>query len=201
MSLKKTYPISLILSAFMLISTVSFSQNAVDENGKRTGPWVVKGADSKKADFPAESIYEEGEYLKNRKIGLWKRYWANGNLRSEIVYKNGRASGDFTTYYENGQMEEKGRMVGGKLQGDYELFYANGMPKQKKFFNEAGETDGLVTYWYDNGVKELEFETTDGVESGKATWFYKNGNLKKEKIFNNGVVESTKEHGKSGSTI
>jgi S-adenosylmethionine synthetase len=33
---------------------------------------------------------EEGAYVNNEKEGMWKRYWPNGAVRSEIYYENGK---------------------------------------------------------------------------------------------------------------
>lgn len=166
-------------------------QNQLDADGKKTGYWVVTGAMANKKEYKPDAVYEEGEYKRSRKIGLWKRYWPNGKLQSEINYVNGRSSGDYTTYYENGQKEESGTMKGGVLTGDFEMYWPNGNVRQKKTFDEYGETQGTVGYWFENGNKELEFETKDGKESGKATWYYENGDVKQEKTFNDGVVDNS----------
>ncbi len=189
---------SLCLIAVLLLSGFSgiAQDNQLDDQGKKTGYWVVTGEMSGKQGYAPDAIYEEGEYKKSRKTGIWKRYWPNAKLKSEINYVNGRASGTFITYYENGNVEESGNMVGGNLTGAWELNYPDGTPKQRKNFNESGETEGTVEYYHPNGQLELTFETTNGKETGKATWFYANGNVKKEKTFVNGEADAslTKEY-------
>lgn len=171
------------------VSNKTLAQNQLDADGKKTGHWVITGAMAKKSNYKPDAIYEEGEYKRSRKMGVWKRYWPNGKLKSEITYKNGRSSGDYTTYFENGQKEESGTMKGGVLTGEFEMYWPNGNVKQKKTFDELGETQGKVEYYFENGNKELEFETVDGKESGKAVWYFENGDVKQEKTFNNGVAD------------
>lgn len=190
---KKANYIFIILTGFFLSLQTLSAQNALDEDGKKTGHWVITGDISKEKGYAADSIVEEGDYKRNRKTGIWKKYWPNGNQKSEILYKNGRSTGPYTTYHSTGNIDEKGTMQGGMLVGSFEMYYPDGTPKQKKNFSETGETEGTVTYWYENGNKELEFETVNGKESGEATWFYENGDTKKVKNFADGVVQETKE--------
>ncbi|MFC1645896.1 toxin-antitoxin system YwqK family antitoxin [Candidatus Omnitrophota bacterium] len=49
--------------------------------------------------------------------GVHKEYYENGNLRSEISYKDGMWHGSFKTYYENGNLIEERNYVNGKLDG------------------------------------------------------------------------------------
>ena len=188
-------PVNYILFVFclMLSTQQGFSQNSVDENGKKTGHWVFTGSMSSEKGYAPEATVQEGDFIRGRKTGLWIKYWPNGEKKSEINYKNGRATGPYTTYFDNGQINEKSTMQGGLLVGKFEMYYPDGTPKQMKTFNENGETEGAVTYYYPNGKKELEFETVNGKESGKATWYYENGDPKKEKVFQDGAVQSTKE--------
>lgn len=186
--------IILSISFCFLFAGSVFSQNALDENGKKTGPWVITGNMSKQKGYDDTAKVEEGEYQRSRKVGVWKKYWPNGKLKSEIFYKSGRPTGDYKSYFENGNLEEKGTMSGGSLVGEFELYYEDGTPKQKKTFNEVGETEGAVTYWFPNGQKELEFETVNGKETGKAVWYFENGDKKKEKTFTDGVASAPIEY-------
>lgn len=187
-----SYIIFVFLSV-VLSTQLGYSQNALDEAGKKTGHWVFTGSNSKEKGYAPDAVVQEGDFSRGRKTGVWKNYWPNGNLKSEINYKNGRPTGPYTTYFENGNINEKATMQGGLLVGKFEMYYPDGTPKQIKNFNENGETEGTVTYFHPNGQKELEFETVNGKESGTATWYYENGDPKKVKDFADGVVQSTKE--------
>lgn len=56
--------------------------NRVDVNNRKHGRWIILGKTSREAHgFAPDAIVEEGEYSNNRKIGVWKTYWPNGNIR------------------------------------------------------------------------------------------------------------------------
>ncbi len=149
-------------------------------DGRKEGYWIIWAHMRNLPDFKPNDKVEEGNYKSNRKIGMWKKYYPNGNVKSEIEFKNGKASGDFTTYYENGQVEEQGSWKGRAYTGSFKRWHANGELAQEKNFNENGKTDGTVRYYHSNGQLELEFGTKNGVESGKATRYYPNGDIKEE---------------------
>ena len=53
-------------------------------DGKKEGYWIIWAHMRNLPDFKPNDKIEEGNYKTNRKIGMWKKYWANGNLKSEI---------------------------------------------------------------------------------------------------------------------
>lgn len=164
--------------------------NRVDVNNKKQGWWVIFGKTARKArGFAPEAKVEEGEYSNSRKIGLWKKYWPNENVRSEITYKSGRTNGPFTTYYESGKIEEKGFWKNNRYTGDFTRYHKNGTPSQQLKFNEDGKRDGEQKFFYENGQEELVFTVKKGIEDGKLTRYYANGDVKEEKVFNNGEVD------------
>ena len=148
-------------------------------DGKKEGPWVIFASMRNLTDYKPEDKYEEGNYKTNRKVGLWKRYFASGNTQSEVNYVNGRAKGTFRTYYdEPGKLEESGNQRGKTLTGNFKRYHQNGQLAQEKNFNVKGQSEGQQKYILPNGVVELEFSTSSGVEIGTATRRYPNGDIK-----------------------
>jgi antitoxin component YwqK of YwqJK toxin-antitoxin module len=187
-----------LIVLIILFSSSSWAQTDTinqtnPENGRKLGYWIVLGSMSKEKGYSGEAKVEEGVYNNSRKQGVWKKYWPNGKLKSEIFYNRGRSTGSYTTYFKNGNVEEKGTMKNGLLYGDYQLFWENGKARQEKTFNELGVTEGKVELFYENGEKELVFNTVNGVEQGESTWFYENGDVKKKMAFNGGTPEKTEE--------
>ena len=122
-----------ILILILTASSVSHSAmsqsdtlNALDENGKKVGYWIITGDISKETGYDATAKVQEGIYVRNRKNGVWVKYHKNGAVMSKVEYKNGRASGTFVTYFDNGNKEEEGNWKGGSYKGDYDMFYENG---------------------------------------------------------------------------
>ncbi len=163
-------------------------------DGKKEGPWVIFAKMRNLKGYQPDDKYEEGDYKSNRKTGIWKRYYASGNLKSEITYSNGRASGAFTTYYdEPGKVEEQGNQKGRVLTGSFKRYHPNGTIAQEKNFNDKGQSEGPQKYVFENGVVELEFTTKAGVETGTATRRYPNGDIKEVVEYGAGGVVEKRE--------
>lgn len=187
-NLKNIMLLILVVFSTTLLAKAPQDINKLDENGRKTGYWIITGDISKEKGYEPDAKVEEGEYVSSRKTGLWKKYWKNGKLKSEITFKRGRPNGDYVTYFENGNIEEKSSWGGNKQTGTYEMYYPNGQLMKKKVFSNDGKSTGKVEYFFENGQKELEFTTVDGIEEGEATWFYENGDVKIKKDFSGGAV-------------
>ena len=146
--------------------------------GKKEGYWVIYGKMRNLPDYKPDGIIEEGLFKTSRKQGLWKKYYPDGTMKSEIKYVNGRPMGEFITYHPNGQVEEQGNWKGRVYTGNFERYYEDGTVSQKKVFNEKGKTEGVVEYYHANGQLELSFTTNNGKELGTATRFWPNGDVK-----------------------
>lgn len=191
MRLLLTLVISVLFASNNYAQSDTLNQTNPD-NGRKTGYWIVTGSISKVKGYDPDAKVEEGIFKNSRKNGLWKKYWPNGNLKSEIIYNNGRSTGAYTTYFSNGKTEEKGTMQNGLLVGEYKLYWPNGEARQLKSFNDLGSTEGRVQFFYENGKPELDFTTENGKETGKSTWYFENGDVKREVTYNEaGVVAET----------
>ncbi len=72
------------------------------------GFWRVVGPVKNKPDYNGGKLYEEGTYVDSKKTGMWKRFWPNGKLISEIEYKQNRPLGNYRIYHKDGTVEEQG---------------------------------------------------------------------------------------------
>jgi len=188
----------LFLVLFYSLSKGSLSQsfnykdeevNKVDANGKKQGRWVILGKMRPKLKYAPEELVETGNYQNSRKVGLWKKYFKGGKLKSEINYRLGRPYGAFTTYHPNGTKEEQGSWKGSKYTGNLTRWHQNGKVSQRVEFNTSGKMDGTVKYFYENGKPELIFTAANGIESGLATRYYENGDVKEITNFINGTID------------
>ncbi len=152
--------------------------------GKKEGYWIIYGKMRNLPDYSPDGIIEKGFFKSSRKQGLWKKYYPDGTLKSEIQYVNGRPKGEFKTFHSNGQLEEQGNWKGRVYTGNFERYYEDGTIAQKKVFNEKGKTEGVVEYYHVNGQLELSFTTDNGKESGTATRYWPNGDIKETIDFN-----------------
>lgn len=182
------------LSILMILAVLGFSAaakevNATDASGKRQGYWIIKGSMANDRNYAPEAVVEEGNYVNNLKEGLWKKYWPNGKLKSEINYSFGKPEGEYSTYYENGQLEERANWINGKNVGKFNRFYDNGNPQQEFYFADNGKRNGIQKYYYDNGKMALEVSIVNGAEEGVMKRYNMDGSLKEESTFNAGTLK------------
>lgn len=163
--------------------------NQYDENGLKTGYWVIKGHMVNATKYKPDQKIEEGRYEANKREGLWKKYHTNGKLKSEITYVSNRPHGPYKLYYPSGNIEEQGNWVRQHNTGDFKRYHKNGNIAQDFTFEDNGRRTGNQRYFYENGNLEMEVEIVMGVEEGVMKRYYPNGDLMEEKELSNGVVK------------
>lgn len=179
---------TVMASVMLYAQAYSGEVNHVDESGKRQGYWIITGYMTKDAAYSPEAKVEEGEYRNSQKEGLWKRYWPNGKLKSEITYEGGHPQGWYRTYYDTGVCEEEGGWWNNRNAGYLRRWHPNGQAQQMFNFDNNGKRQGLQRYFYENGNLELEVSVINGSESGPYRRYYPDGSLAEEKVFENGAV-------------
>lgn len=163
--------------------------NQTDSKGQRQGYWIIKGDMVDDHDYKPANKVEEGNYIDNRKDGLWKKYWPGGKLRSEVNYKSGKPLGEYKLYYANGKLEEHSTWSNNKNSGDFKRYYENGNPQQSFLFSENGKRNGVQRYYHENGKLSLEVNIVNGQESGLMKRYNPDGSIAEEKVFENGVLK------------
>lgn len=186
--MKHLLSILMIFSSIVLFAQSNEKINQLDSNNKRQGYWIVRNIDNSQPGYKENQIIEEGNYENSWKVGLWKSYYPNGKLKSEIHYEMGRPMGRYKLYYENGQLEEAGNWKRTKNTGEFKRYYPNGNLMQDFSFTEAGLRTGEQNYYYSNGNLRLQGNWENGKESGLITEYYENGDISSKKYFSNGEL-------------
>lgn len=164
--------------------------NALDDQGRKTGYWIIDGNLRPTKGYTPEQVIEEGNYQANKKQGLWKRYFPNGKILSEITYDRNIPNGPYKTYYPTGKLEEQGNWSFNKNTGDFKRFHPNGQVSQDFTFNDNGIRNGVQKYYHENGQLELEVDIVMGKEEGTLKRYYANGDLKETKEFKSGTMDA-----------
>ena len=107
-------------------------------------------------------------------------YWDNGEVLSQVHYKDGLRDGSCRYYHKNGNLMTEGFYLKGKMSGDWGHYYDNGQIESHGTYNytESGDysrKDGVWKYYYENGQLQRESIIKDGVEELK--FYDKEGNL------------------------
>jgi hypothetical protein len=121
----------LLLNIVFRISAVNgqLQENYVDSIGQKQGDWVeyrvlpskiiindlypkiVDGDsvlimyDHKIFDERSEIVSCVGKYKDGLKIGLWKEFYSNDTLKSEVEYRNGIPFGSCKLFWKNGNLK------------------------------------------------------------------------------------------------
>ncbi len=102
--------------------------------------------------------------------GLMKSFYSNGNLESEMNFRDSVREGEAKFFFENGNLKE-------------ERTYSN------------GKVDGLVKIYSESGKLKETFVIENGRREGPTSFFDENGNYLADKFYENGkiVVEPKSE--------
>ncbi len=143
-------------------------------DGKKRGQWEYNRADGNKQPtevydntgdmikkttyFTTGKVEIEREMKDGKNNGVTRRYDNEGNLRSEINYKNGREDGKSVIFYLSNEDNYKATSyyTNGKLNGDYSEEYENGKPKAKGTYTNGSKTGKWIYYNKDGSVKREE---------------------------------------------
>ena len=82
--------------------------------------------------------------------GLCRRWNENGQLREEIMYKDGNRHGLQKVWYVSGKLFEKIMYKDGEWHGLYKSWYENGQCCEEKMY-EYGLRHGFCNWWHANG--------------------------------------------------
>ena len=168
-----------------------------------------------------EAIYDNG-YLKDlneynryddegKKTGVWRTYFNNGEIASEIVYKGGNKNGLSKVFNDKGKLIDLQRMEGDTIAGHvdelviidlYKGYYPNGKIKlvggldngQKNgIYREYDEEGNIINgYIYQKDTLIAEGIISGyGIYEGEWTYYFKSGAVKAK-----GAYENSKKEGK-----
>lgn len=138
-----------------------------------------------------------------------KSYYENGNIKSELRYKDGCLDGECIWYFSNGKPELKINYVMDTLQGESLRWYENGFMQSRCFYKnneydsifesynvmgkmvkreyyKEGVKHGALTQWYNNGNLFLEGAYDEGMFDGRWIIYYENGSIGSTATYNKG---------------
>ena len=124
----------LFISFIFLSEGKSQHKMLLMQKEKKQVAWIITGDISKQKGYADAAKVEEGEYKRSRKVGVWIKYWPNGEKKAEIFYDQWKTYGDYKSFYENGQLEESGSMKAGNLVGEFAMYYPDGTTKTEENF-------------------------------------------------------------------
>lgn len=169
-------------------TTRNDSINVRDSNNQKQGWWKIYNDDGKYKGYETNQLVEEGEYLNNKKTGVWTKYYPNGNKKHELTFANNIANGYAKIYYRNGQLQEEGIWKMNQWAGEYKYYYENGTLKYDWNYNESGKREGQQLYFHENGMLQYLGDWKGGKEAGELVEYYEDGSIKAKRYFDSGNI-------------
>lgn len=163
--------------------------NYTDAGGLKQKYWIFYGKTKKVPGFKDDQKVEEGFYQDNKKVGIWKTYFSNGNVKNELTYTNNRPSGYAKMYHANGKVAEEGLWENNKWVGGYKYYFENGNLSYEWNYNKEGKREGVQKYYHENGNVMIEGDWKDGKEAGTIKEYYEDGSIRAEKNFKDGALD------------
>ncbi|MES2566403.1 MAG: hypothetical protein V4565_06025 [Bacteroidota bacterium] len=111
------------------------------------------------------------------KQGVWKEFWSNGDLKSEVSYKNNKKQGlEINWFDEPDCVEKEAYYKDGMLDGP-SISYTRKCKKSIFETFKGGVKDGLELEYYPNGHIKAEGKYKKGNLDGYYRVYDKNGNF------------------------
>ena len=131
-------------------------------------------------------LMSEMDYKNGKKDGLYKVWYENGTFMNEVNYKNGLLEDGIVKYWsEDGDLKYEENFIDGKTVWLKE-FFKNGQ-KYSTFDIKDGEKDGLYKQWNKDGQLISEINYKNGKKEGISKNWYDNGQLISEINYKNNV--------------
>ena len=123
--------------------------------------------------------------------GVFKAYYANGNISRTVGYEDGERNGNDLLYYDNNQLHSQDTAVFGYYDGIAKEYYKNGKLKTVRLY-KLDNTYGITTDYYPNGSIKMEAPSENDVNNGPVKYYNENGKLVKTVIYRYGMIIGAK---------
>jgi len=111
--------------------------------------------------FPTDVLQESTDYIAGKKDGYHRKWFADGTLAFEAVWKNGRLDGISKSWWRNGNQRSEANQVSGKLHGVQWQWYKSGVKFKQRNMNMGAE-EGMQRSWRENGKVYNNYEARNG---------------------------------------
>ena len=150
----------------------------------------------------------EGNYIDDKKQGLWTMLYENGNIKENTTYKDNEITGEFTEYFENGKLERKGNYTKKKIDGKLfyydedgltysDAVYEKGKLREVNFYDKKGNIISNtstrkgaadITFFSPQGIKLTQgYFNRDGNKEGEYVVYYASGKVSEKTMYKDGL--------------
>lgn len=130
----------------------------------------------------------EGEYIKEKKNGLWKFYNEDSIVIAEENYLNGIPNGTWKIFYHDGSLLEEVQYINGVKEGNWIQYFADGAIKTKAIYKK-GKLEGLATFYHPNGRVFISGPYTNNLKDGIWMHLDNKGVTEKREVWSGGYLQ------------
>jgi antitoxin component YwqK of YwqJK toxin-antitoxin module len=159
----KRYHLS--FAALLLAVTLS-GQNALDNNGQRTGRW--------QGFYPDGKLRYEAEFLNGKPVGTTKRFDEKGNLSASMHFYPGTDRCLAEMYAPNGRIIARGVYEAQKKDSTWTYLRHDGSVSLVENYN-GGSLSGPAVNYFPSGSISQQLHYSAGKKSGPWIRFFENG--------------------------
>jgi len=144
--------------------------NYSDINGMKQGHWIKKDLDG--------SIIYEGYFVDNLPVGTFKRFHANGQMKTELIFDENKQRYASVKMWDNtGELAATGFYDKRKKDSVWEYY---GIEEKLVYHEEykSGLRHGMCKKFYPSGQIAEEKEWKDGKMDGKWVQYYPDGKIR-----------------------
>lgn len=155
---------------FLMTTCLAWSQNQVDELGRKTGPWKV--------DYPNGRTLYEATFSEGRPVGEMIRYYDNGAVRARMTFDGQQDQSYARMFYVGGKPAAEGWYVEKKKDSVWTYYSElDGTVRIREPY-EQGKLNGKVFSYYSSGLVSEEVSWEKHRKQGEWKQFYENGALR-----------------------
>jgi len=183
-----------------------------EKNIKYDGVWDMGKKNGDFVEIDNLMIKSEGEYVFDKKEGLWTEFFLNGNKKKEARYNSGNlVNGEYSEWYDNGQKKEEKTYLNSQLNGKHTLWFQNGTVESSMIYLNGKVSDGNYFYFdsngnitkeinFMNGVKRSEYTYSGKLKNGYFVEYYADGSKKIEGTYESGKRKVGERYGANKRT-
>ena len=196
---------------FLFISFVTFSQNKVDEKGRKQGPW-------EKTHPKSIALQYKGQFIDDKPVGTFYYYYpskslqaiikhdvsstrssatfysGNGVILSKGIYKNMKKDSIWLNYAPSGRLSSSESYKEDKLNGPKIIYYLSEDLSNKSLIMASytnylnGLVDGEKVEYFDSGLIKLKGTYKNNKKIGVWETNHPNGKLMLEERYKDGIL-------------
>jgi antitoxin component YwqK of YwqJK toxin-antitoxin module len=155
---------------FVLLVFPARSQNQVDEQGRKTGPWKV--------EYPNGNTLYEATFSEGKPVGEMIRYYENGVVRARMMFDGTGDKSYARLFYQGGKPAAEGWYVD-KAKDSVWTYYSefDGSIRIREPYDQ-GKLNGRVCSYYPSGEVSEEVSWEMQLKQGDWKQYYEDGAIR-----------------------